>query len=352
MRLTLNATELPGGFTLRVNVRGAYRYSDAVFGPPPVSVRAYEAVAVKSFQAVPLELRLGRFHNPYEGYSTYWDGLLLRLGGRRGPGVGVVAGFEPRRSDEGFSADRPRVTAFGDFSAGGGPWRYDTDVSVHLLRPEGFADQLYAGWSQRLTVGPLTLTQRLRVDRVPGDASWSLSQLRLRAAIRVVGPIHVNGGFARTRIGFLGSDVFVSGPVRQEEMAGVGILGRRGSLSVDAGQVRWNDAKGRSVSTVATLRAGSLTLLLSGRYWTRQEAASYGIAPGVSFRTGPISSRLGYRLDRSTTLAGQQPVIVHTADVRLQAPLGRLFDLTVRAQQQFGAQLSGTRLYFGMWRAF
>jgi hypothetical protein len=48
-----------------------------------------------------------------------------------------VAGVEPSRFNEGVSGDLPKVTGFADFRMRGASWRYDTDVSYHLLRPRG-----------------------------------------------------------------------------------------------------------------------------------------------------------------------------------------------------------------------
>ena len=58
---------------------------------------------------------------------------------------------------EGAALDNPAVfaklvaklTAFADYAYRGANWRYDTDMSVHALRPEAGEDRLYAGWSQR-----------------------------------------------------------------------------------------------------------------------------------------------------------------------------------------------------------
>ena len=162
--------------------------------PPATSV-----TAIKTFDNAPLEFRLGRFQNPYEPYSAYWDGALMRVGGRTGPGIGVVAGFEPQRGNEGFSQDVTKVTGFADFSARGSSWSYSSDASFHVLRSDvdGLADQTFAGWSQQLSLGRMTFNQRLRVDRAAGSGEWTLAQLRVRTGVSVAGPLRLNVGYSR-----------------------------------------------------------------------------------------------------------------------------------------------------------
>jgi hypothetical protein len=350
-RLSLVVAELPGGVTLRTNLRASYRYTELGIGPPPTSIRAYEVAVVKTFDSTPLEFRLGRFYNPYEAYSAYWDGALIRVGRSRGLGAGVAAGFEPSRYNEGFSSELPKVTGFADFAARGRNWRYDTDVSFHLLRPTDLADQTFAGWTQRLSLGRVTLSQRLRMDRDVTAETWSIRQLRVRAGITVAGPFRLLGTYGRTRPGSFRPSAFVTGPQREDLSFGVGLMGRSGSMTIDAGRTRWEGADdGLSFSGNASLRLGSAVALLSGRHWKRADMKSIGLSPGLSFEVGPLRARTGYRLYRTEGFSGR--LSSHAADLQVSGAVAHVFQVTLGGQQQWGTNLVGTRIRLSVWRSF
>jgi hypothetical protein len=350
-RLSLVVADLPGGVTLRTKLRASYRYSELGVGPPPTSIRAYEVAAVKTFDSAPLEFRLGRFYNPYESYSAYWDGALIRVGRSHGLGVGVAAGFAPSRYNEGFSSELPKVTGFADFAARGRNWRYDTDVSFHFLRPTDLADQTFAGWTQRLSLGRVTMSQRLRMDRDVSAGTWAIRQLRVRARITVAGPFRLLGTYGRTRPGSFRPSAFVTGPQREDLSVGMGLMGRSGSLTIDVGRARWEGSDdGLSFSGNASLRLGGAVALLSGRHWKRADMKSIGVSPGLSFEVGPIRARTGYRLYRTEGLSGR--LSSHAADLQLSGAVGQVFHITLGGQQQWGTNLVGTRIRVSVWRSF
>jgi hypothetical protein len=350
-RLSLTISELPGGWSVRTSLRASYRYSELSSGPPPTSVRAYELAAIKNFEGAPIQLRLGRFHNPYESYSTYWDGLLLRVGRPGGFGVGVVAGIEPERSNEWLSTELPKLTGFVDYGVRGRGWRYDTDASFHFLRPDGLADRVYAGWSQRLGLGPVSLDQRLRVDRAESGGDWSISQLRLRGTVRVGGPLRLRAAFGRLHTGLLSPFGTTSGPRRDELSAGIGLYGRAGSLTVDGGRVEWEgDDVGWSLAGSAGVRLGESLLRVSGRHWQREDLKSLSVSPGLSFPLGSLRSSLGYRFYRTDGFGGR--LQSHAADAVASLAFARFYQVTARGQYQWGENLTGTRIQLGIWRRF
>lgn len=358
-RFSLVGSELPGGIEVRTNLRAAYRYDELALGPPPTSVRVYEAAASKTFEVVPVELTVGRFSNPYESYSAYWDGLLVRIGRRRGLGVGAAAGFEPGRRNEGFSSAVPKLTGFADFAARGDLWRYDTDVSFHALRPRGGGDSYrYVGWTQRIAIGPVDVSQRLQVDEGTEGGRWSLRDLRVRGSVRVGGTLRLRGAYGRSRPGMyvltdpLAEGVFQLGGLSRDEVsAGFGLSGARGSLFVDAGRTRRVGADaGLSLSGQGALRLGGARLLFSGRHWRRDELQSLALSPGVAFGVGPVDGALGYRLYR--TVSGFGTIDTHAVDARLSTTLAEVYRVTARAEQQWGVNLSGTRLQLAIWRSF
>jgi hypothetical protein len=350
-RLSLTISDLPGGFAVRTNVRASYRYSELASGPPPTSVRAYELAAIKTFDRAPVELRLGRFYNPYESYSTYFDGAMLRVGRPTGLGAGVAAGFEPTRANEGVSSELPKLTGFIDYGVRGRGWRYDTDASIHLLQPDGLDDRLYAGWSQRLGLGPLSLDQRLRVDRLEPSGEWTISQLRVRGTVRVAGPLRLRAAFGRIDTGLLSPFAIGSGPRRDELSGGLALYGRAGSATVDVGRMEWEgDDQGLSVAGSAGLRLGAGLLRVSGRHWQRGEMESLSVAPGLSFPVGALRTNLTYRFYRTDSYYGR--LESHAAEANGTFPFARDYQLTARGQYQWGPNLTGTRVQLGIWRRF
>jgi hypothetical protein len=353
-RLSLSVTELPGGLALRTNLRASYRYDELPGGPPPVSVRAYELAAAKSFDAVPLELVVGRFSNPYERYSAYWDGALARVGGASGLGAGVVAGFEPELHNEGVSSALPKMTAFTDFAARGSGWRYDTDASFHWARPAGAPERRFVGWSQRATIGPLALDQRLRADNGASATQWSLTHLRLRGAVRLRGALRLRSTYSRsasvlpTSLPWADS---LTSPVRREVTLGFDLSGGLGYLSVEAGRTtRDGDAAGLSLYGNAVVRMHAVQLLRSGRRWSRDSSESWSAAPAASLQFSVWDLRAGYRLYRTSD--GSRDLTSHSAEGRIGITLAHGTSVALMSERQWGPSLSGTRLALSLWRSF
>jgi hypothetical protein len=74
------------------------------------------------------------------------------------------------------------------------------------------------------------------------------------------------------------------------------------------------------------------------------------VFPALTRRFHAARVRVGYTLYRS---AGDGPTIAtHTADVGLDAPIGSGVDAAFRVRQQFGAGLTSTQLYAGLWTRF
>ena len=351
-RLNLRITDLPGGWRITANARGSYRYSDGTSISAPTSLRLYDLSASKRFTSVPVEVRIGRFYNPFESYSTYWDGGLIRVGGDSGLGVGVAAGFQPDRYNQGLSQDVPKVTGFLDYAIRRPEWRYQTDVSFHLLRPraEDLLDRSFGGWSQRLTVKRVSLDQKLQMDRNPETGTWSLTRLRLRASVGLDHRVRVHAGVVRRRSPFLRLGDLLSDAERNEGSVGLSVMGAVGSFSVDVASTGWNgEERGTAVSGSVGYRLGRVQLHGSGRRWARQGSSSLSAAPGVSFSWGSLRSRLGYQYYRTqglTTLTSQ------AGDLSLSAPLSGGWRMTARIRQQWGSSFSGTYLRTSLSRSF
>jgi len=220
-----------------------------------------------------------------------------------------------------------------------------------MLRPTGLEDRVYAGWTQRLTLGPVSLDQRLRMDRAPADGAWSMTQLRVRGGLRIAGPLRVRSTYARLTTGSPLLDAVPSGPRRDELTAGVGVYGRRGSLAIDGGRTSWEgDPDGRSLSGNASLRLGDGLVSLSGRLWQRSDMESLSVAPGVTIPISAVRTRLAYRYYRTDGVSGR--LVSHAADAQAGFEFARWYQFTVRGQYQWGRNMTGTRVQVGIWRSF
>ena len=349
--LYFRLSELPGGFTVESQVRASYRYSDGVAIQPTTSVRVYNLSVTKEFDAAPVQIRAGRFYNPYESYSSYWDGALLRLGGRSG-GVGVVMGFDPERGNEGLSQDVAKLTGFVDISRRFGTLRYDSDVSFHVVRPriDGLPDRSFAGWSQRVSFGRFDVSQRLRLDRSGDTGEWSLAQVRVRGGLLIAPSLRLRLGFGRTAPAVLRGVPAGLGSDRDEITAGATYFAGRNSVSVDLGSTRWaGEDHGLSVSGAAGTQVGRIRLYASGRRWWRGDMSSTAMAPSLGFDLAGLSTRFGYQMYRTE---GAETLTSHSGNLELSArPAARLW-VTLRGEQQWGGNFAGTRVRLSLGRSF
>ncbi|HSC59522.1 MAG TPA: hypothetical protein VLC11_08150, partial [Gemmatimonadales bacterium] len=112
---------MPGGWELSTSVRATQRSSTGGVVDPATLVQVYEAALVRRTRTS--EVKLGRFFDPYESFSGYWDGVMLHRG-TEAFGVGVLAGFEPDRGNGGFQSTDPKVGAVVHGRTGGTAVRY------------------------------------------------------------------------------------------------------------------------------------------------------------------------------------------------------------------------------------
>ncbi|HKK28173.1 MAG TPA: hypothetical protein VKB18_08835 [Gemmatimonadota bacterium] len=356
--LQTTVRDLPGGIRLDVSGRVARRLSDPAIVSPETSPEVYEASLDKRFEAVPLELRLGRFYSPFDRLGGYWDGLMLHYG--RTLGGGVMVGFEPDRADQAPRTELPKASAFLDYrSAPGAGVGYDGTLSLTAMRPSassGVADHTFVSLSQRLRAGRWYLTQDARVDRGPSATDWTLTQARLWLSGRVDRTLSVRAGVSRYRpyLYWLSDSVLVS--YRRDELSG-GFTARfrGGSVGADAGVDRDRGlGTGHSLSgyfSLASLPALGLGLDASGTWFTNGTTRVLTGAAHFSRSLGPARARLGYLLYRSETPRGEW-LMSHAVDAGLDAPLARGLYWSLRGDVRLGGGLGQTRVYTSFTKSF
>lgn len=353
--LGLRATlaRLPGGVTFNTNMRLAYRYSsDRAIEPEP-SARIYEAAISKTFGSSVL-VQAGRFYNPFERFSGYWDGALVRFGGRN-LGAGIATGFEPERADEGVSSQLPKYSAFVDYRYRAGSLAYAGDVSVHQVRPRSdLLEHTYFGWSQRFSLQRFRVSSDLQVDRDPADGGWVISELFLNTSIPLGERLILGGRYVRRRpyLIWAGDEPFAE--LREQTGAGLTYSGLGGFIGVDVTANRWEDGE-RSLtygSSLAIPRTSlwDLGVSASASYWSRDGTDALVLSPGLNRSFGLVDSRLGYQLYRSGNPSGT--IETHALDLQVSFPLARRTFASLGGQLSMGDALQSQNLRATIWTNF
>jgi len=348
------AADLPGGFSLKTNLRALYRYSDPDIIDPAWAVQVYEASVATASADAPVYVEAGRFINPYTSLSGVWDGALLHVGGR-GLGIGVAAGFEPERGDQGVSTTLPKYAAFVTYDVGSGPVRYATDLSVHHVRPRnGLPVHTYGGWSQYLRVRRLRLGSTLQADRNPLTSGWEITRLQATASLPVVPGLELRGRLSvyQPYQRWQTADPF---PFRRDQ-AGGGLYfwGPRGSISADltAARLEGGETSLTYNGAFSLLRTPvfGLDWSVSATYWDQDAfSALYGTV-GLGREFGRVTTRASYQLYR--TGDADLRTVSHSGDLSLSVPLARRVYATVQGRLQRGDNLWTNGLFVGLWSAF
>jgi len=352
--LWLRARRLPGGFEVNTNLRTSYRASSADIIDPTTLVEVYEANLAKDFGSFPFQFRVGRFFNPYETFSGYWDGLLLHAG-RDGFGVGAIVGYEPDRGNSGFSQAYPKATAFLNLQRYGRGASYRTDLSVHRVFPEdSVPEHTYFGWSQDIRLRSFSVSHSLQVDRNPESARWAVSRLLTRVTLRLGNSGTLYAGYGRRHPYILGPTTDVFSHLRNRINGGATLWLGGGSLGVDVSTSQQDGLPTYWAYTGSAMVLRSplwgLGLSANATYWREDLSHGLLLAPSVSRQIGLGDVRLRYQFYRTRT--GDRSETSHALDLGTTFPLGSRTQATLRGQFRTGDYLSSTGLYAGVWYSF
>lgn len=355
----LQVTQLPGGLEFNANVRSSHRYSTDDLVRPETLVRIYQLSLAKTFNAIPLSFRLGRFYNPYEYFSGYWDGGMLYFG-RSHIGGGVIAGFEPKLANDGFQSSHPKATVFLQARGRSSNVGYRTNLSFNTVFVQDTTPaHNFVGWALDSYFGRTTFSTSLQVDDNPDGDKPIVTRLLGRLSIPA-GRHFILRGRASRRLPYrLGPATNVI-PYRRDRVGGgVTILGGGVSLTAD---VTWNQQEGLSSlmsyaggvyvpRTVADIR-----LSLSGSYWSdggdTGGAGEKGLALSgrLSRRFGKLDTGLGYQYYSSEILGRED--VSHLLDLSLTLPLSRSTRASIRARTRKGDRLNSGGIFASIWWAF
>jgi hypothetical protein len=357
--LRLQATQLPGGLEFNANVRASHRYATDNLVRPETLVRIYQLSLAKSFNAIPLSFRLGRFYNPYEYFSGYWDGGLLYFG-RSNIGGGVVAGFEPKLANDGFQSSHPKATVFLQARGRSRSVGYRTDLSFNTVFAQDTTPaHNFVGWALDTYFGRTSFSTSLQVDDNPDGDKPIVTRLLGRLSVPAGRHLILRGNLSRRQPYQLGPATDIL-PYRRDR-AGGGVTVMTSGLSMTA-DVTWNQQEGLSSlmsyagglfvpRTVADIR-----LSLSGSYWSdggdTGGAGEKGLALSgrLSRHFGKLDTGFGYQYYTSEILGRED--VSHLLDLNLTVPLSRSTRASIRARTRQGDRLSSGGVFASIWWAF
>ena len=346
--LWLQATDLPWDLRFSARLRGSYRASTDDRVQPQNLLRLYSLDLEKRFGKA--DFRLGRFYNPYQALSGYFDGLYGHYGGE-GLGAGFAAGFEPDRANSTPSTDIPKFMGFVNFRDSRGPVRYDGALSVNRLEPGSDTPGLtFVGLSQALRIRRVSLTQSLVVDRYSGASGWTVSQFLLGASAPLGGGFRLRAQYNLRQPGRLAAPDSIVTYRRDRLRAGLTWSFGRGTVGADvAANDVDDDATSYTLGGFVNFPRTDLWQLgigLSGSYWTRDSGNVIRIAPALNRAFGRVLTRAWYSYYRSEELVAD--LTSHTIGASVDFPLSRSVSGWVRATTRFGGPLAANSVYTGV----
>ena len=345
-RLRATVSGLPGNLQLNTNARAQYFTQQS---GEQLSLRLYQASLDGEYRYA--RFQLGRFYNPYESFSGYWDGALLRFGGS-GAGAGVALGYAPALGNEGFSTELPKATAFIDLHARNSHLRYDGGLSLHE-QSEPFIEgkRTFAGMTQLLGLGPIYLSNRLQFGRTQTD-DWAMWQFQSSASVNLGRALQANLRYGAERLG-LYTEQPSSSAMRTRWTAG-GTLSAAGMIAfLEAGQLNsGSDAAGVMMQGSLTVPRAffDLGLGLSGSRWTEGDISTTYIAPYIDRSFARIRLHAAGQYSRTRFIATDYTQ--RSLQFSMAVPLADRTEAMVTTWATRSSSSSSVRVLTSLWRSF
>jgi hypothetical protein len=351
--LHLNMRKLPGDWSLTMRGRLSYRYNVNKEISDRWVPNVYELQAEKSFQRLPLHLSLGRFYNDYDNLSGFWDGAMVRYG-KRQAGIGVLAGYQPVRGNEGFSRDLPKASAFLYHDARAGDWRFNTSASVTTVQPSRlWPNHWYGGLKEYIRSDRIRFRGVVQADRNPTDGTYQLSLLQTTLHVDVTKQWRVSGYYNRREPYYIerGAQPF-------------SYLRQRGGVNLNYHRSGIGGGVGVAINHVLDQTTQSIT----GRfYWNRSPWWNLGWSAHGSYYNGDSGHTMlaGLEAHKDSRLFGtdigyqlyntQQFGFSNTSH-RIMLRLNSRFDspwrFSLQLQEEIGELIQNQYVGVTLWRSF
>jgi|GEM_PF-2241310 len=356
VNLRASIEELPGNLRFNINTRFAHRNNQSRLGISPLnSFRTYQLNLEYATPDSPFEARLGRFFNPAETFSGYWDGLGLFYAPDTGLGAGILGGFQPTRGNEQFTTDFPKYSVFGSyaFRNDDGSTRYNANVSFHQVFPESpFSTHSFLGITHTLNAKQFRIRNLLQLDQDPFRDSWTISRFQVHGIIPINTTLSLRGRYILRRPYniLLTEDVF--GYKRERLSGGFSVRAFTGTFSADV-SANTSEITDRSFTYTGFASIPRLTFWDLGvstmvHYWRRDDSADViYIVPSISRPFGRMLAQLQYHYQESNyDVIGSTN---HTLEGVLNFPIGNRIRSSVRLQSRWGDFNNTFRVYTTLW---
>lgn len=350
--LRYRAQGLGGGWEFRTSLRATQRSSTGDVVSPATLVQVYEATLERRGRGG--SLQLGRFYNPYENFSGYWDGMMVHRGGDA-RGAGLLAGFEPSRGNAGFATTEPKVGAFAHLRTTRPGVRYRTEVALDILFPKDTTGKhLIAGWGQALQLGNTVVSNTIQADRSPLSGTWGVSRWQARLSTRLGANGTIYTGYSLNQLN-LGDTTTGVVPYRRDQVnVGFNLWSGGTGFSADLSTSRQKGLASQSAySANASHRSRSASAFgggLSTMYWTGGGSKGLLVSPMLLRRFGPVDGQFDYQFYRSTTNGVSSTS--HAFELGARLPLSAHTQFSFRFRERTGSYLTSSGVYAGLWYGF
>ena len=352
--INLHARKLPHQFDISMNMKWSYRYTDARRITPANVFRFYRLRVDKKMGSLPLYISAGRFYNRYEIFSGFWDGVMARVGSRRS-GVGVISGFEPIRSNEGFTPDLPKYSFFAYHDYYSHDFNSSTEVAMSAIYPRNsWQDHLFLGAHQQIRFNRHRLTARVQVDQNPANQKWIVSQVLLRGYLAVTPKLTLHGVFNRRRPYRMWSGIDPISYLRTQYNGG---FSYRTDNYFAGGDFTINNSEQIDISRsysgyfrIHDTHFWDLGFNVNAFAWTSGSLRSIRVEPGFTRWFGKKQVQFSYQFYTSKYFSNAN--ITHGISLQMNTPLWKSWYLNARAQSEYGSLLINNSLFFSVWKSF
>ncbi len=346
LRLRADLDDPAGHRRLTVNLRAERRVGPTGLFDPATSIRLYDIHLDQG--AGPARFTVGRFLSDFDHASGFWDGGALRVGRERGLSLGMAGGFEPVRTNEGFSTDLLKYAGFLNLRARAPGVRYDGGVSFTRRQPRGGgAVASILDVSQRLDAGVAHLSGEVEAAPSAGTlGAWTVTRLITRGMISAGPTFDLYATYVRDHPQPIDSvPGFV--PVARERVAG-GVSYRAGRtfMNLDASVNEPRDtARAYAFSAMAGLPTfvRGVTVSASASYFTGPWLHGILASPSVEYRHAGTRVRGSYQLYLSEGTV--YSILTHGADLLVSRALAARVDWVARVNFRTGSNLRSSGAY-------
>jgi hypothetical protein len=308
----------------------------------------------KSFEKLPLTITAGRFYNPYEIFSGFWDGMMLRVGSRD-HGIGLIAGFEPVRSNEGFQTDLPKYSAYTYREFETGIFKSTTELDVTTVIPTvNLENHIYAGLSQQFMVSRHRISVRLQADQNPVDNQWTFSQVMVRGMAALTNQLQVYGTYNRRQPYRMYSPITPIGYIRTSITGGAQF--HYGSVSVGSDLSRITSELSPTAYSISGYAQANRTRLwdldfsVNANYWFNETYTTLRLSPGISRNFNTLYLALGYEFYQTDFFSGQYQT--HTGTLSAMLSISPHWYVQTNLRSSYSELLINNSLQFSIWRSF